>query len=429
MKIALYIYLFVFIFLGGINSFKYELFISYVDIANLTFLLYFFFFSIIKKRSYFFEVNKVDRILLTSIAFLTIPSLVFNDKIHFGYLFTHFYPIRIFLTYKIFSFIYFEYEVLYERPIKFSDFTKPLIILGVFSAFLSIIRYMPNDVGFLINDIWPITSNGKIVPQLVWGRLWGTMGGTNTVGNFFTILSFICLYYYHFKNRSKYVYPFLLFSLCVAVSLSFTSIISYAFGIFFIFYKKINLKILAMFIILFLGVVTIISQNEALSYFVEKRIAYKFGSGENTRWIPSNLVDRVGYWISFLELSFSHGLHALYGWGPGGLRLLYWDVVHANPESFYFRIFNEAGIIGIIALIYVFYQFFFKLSFLKKIIHFKNESIIINLILILVLIQNIANETLYSNGVSQIVSFLIFYISYQYSNIKKALNQRQYDAI
>ena len=250
----------------------------YVDLANLSFLLYFFFFSIIKKRSYFFEVNKVDRILLTSIAFLTIPSLVFNDKIHFGYLFTHFYPIRIFLTYKIFSFIYFEYETLYGRPIKFTDFTKPLIILGIFSAFLSLIRYMPNDVGFLINDIWPITSNGKIVPQLVWGRLWGTMGGTNTVGNFFTILAFICLYYYHFKNRSKYIYPFLLFSLCVAVSLSFTSISAMLWNLLY-FYKKDKSKNTGPAYHIIFWNRDNYFKTKAI-FFVEKRIAYKFGSAK-----------------------------------------------------------------------------------------------------------------------------------------------------
>ena len=209
-----------------------------------------------------------------------------------------------------------------KRTILLSDFVNPLIAISIISALLSIIRYLPIPIGFLINDIWPIISNGEIQTQLYWGRLWGTMGGTNSAGNFFTILSFLSLSFYYFDGKRKYIFPFFLFSLCVLLSLSFTSIFSYLAGIVFVLRKKISLKIIISCAVVTASALFFISQNEVLNQIATKRIGANFSEkNRDGSILPENLQARIGYWKSFLSLSNDKELHFLYGFGPGGVRL------------------------------------------------------------------------------------------------------------
>ena len=83
--------------------------------------------------------------------------------------------------------------------------------------------------------------------------------------------------------------------------------------------------------------------------------------------------------------------------------------IHGNPESFYFRIYNESGIIGILAFFSLLIFFYGKMFYLRKIKEFQFDLTIITLIIFLLLIQAIANEPFYSNGVTQIFTFFILF--------------------
>ncbi len=331
------------------------------------------------------------------------------------------------LTYKVLTFIFYEYRLRIKKTISIYDFTSPLIILSIISGLLSIIRYLPTDIGFIINDTWPIISNGEIKTQLYWGRLWGTMGGTNSAGNYFTVLSLLSLSIFYFKNKKIYLYPYLIFSLCVLLSLSFTSIFSYLVGLLYIFYSRINLKVMISAIMISFALIFIANQNETINKIIVKRIGANF-SAENRKGsiLPENLQARIGYWTNFLKISNDKQLHFIYGFGPGGVRIQkknYRNLnIHGNPESFYFRIYNESGFIGISAFIFLFFYLYRRLLYLKKIISFKTNFIFINLILLLIVIQSITNEPIYSNGVTQIFTFILFYISTEYSNYKFSKN-------
>ncbi len=415
-KFILYSYLIIIVFCGTLNPFQFPYLSSIIDVVNIFLIAAFFIFGLFMKREYVFNVYKVDLIILFVITLLTIPSIILNELINSEHLFKHFYPIRIFFTYKIFSFIYHEFTLKNKRPISLYDFLDPLIAISIVSALLSIIRYLPLPIGFLINDIWPIVSNGEIQGQLLWGRLWGTMGGTNTAGNFFTLVSFLSLCAFYIDEKRRYIYPYLLFSLCVLLSLSFTSIFSYLAGLAFIFQKKISLKVIFSSVFVLFTILFLVNQNETLNQIATKRISANF-SEENRRGsiLPENLQARIGYWKNFLELSNDKELHFLYGFGPGGVRMYKNNIrdinIRGNPESFYFRIYNESGLIGLFSIFGLLFYFYQRLYKLKKIQIFQIDNIFISLVFFLILIQSIANEPIYSNGVTQIFTFFLFYIT------------------
>jgi len=396
---------------------------SIIDVLNILLLISFFIFGLFTKREYSFNFYKEDFIILFVISLLTIPSVILNEQINNKYLFKHFYPLRIFFTYKIFSFIYYEFTLKRKSPINLADFVNPLIAISIVSALLSIIRYLPTPIGFTINDIWPIISNDEIKSQLYWGRLWGTMGGTNSAGNFFTILSFLSLSFYYFDGKRKYIYPFFLFSLCVLLSLSFTSIFSYLAGLAFLFKKKISLKIIVSFTFAISSILFLVAQNETLNQIATKRISANF-SEENRKGgiLPENLQARIVYWKNFLSLSNDKELHFLYGFGPGGVRMQKNNIrgidIHGNPESFYFRLYNESGIIGVVAFFSLLVFFYGKIFYLRKIKEFQFDLSIISLIFFLLLIQSITNEPFYSNGVTQIFTFILFYMTVLSSKLR-----------
>ena len=420
-------YLSIVIFCGTLNPIKFSYFVSFIDLSNLLFLTFFIIYGLAKKREYIVGLYKTDFILIICIAMLTLPSIILNNQINNGYLFKHFYPIRILLTYKVITCLFYEYSLKSNKIIKINDFIKPLILLSIISAVLSIVRYIPFGFGLLINDIWPIFKDGEILTQLYWGRLWGTMGGTNTAGNYFTILSLICLSIYYFQGKKIYIFPYLIFSLCVLLSLSFTSILSYIVGLIYIFYKKISVKVIVSAIIVLFFSIFIVNQNETLNKIATKRFGANF-SEENRKgsFLPENLQSRIKYWTNFIKISNDEQLHFLYGFGPGGVRLQKNNArdikIHGNPESFYFRIYNESGLIGLTTIIFFFAYFFRKLLILKNVHQFQMDYIFISLFFLLIVIQSITNEPIYSNGVTQIFTFFIFYISTHYSNYKMDKN-------
>ena len=422
-KFILYSYLIIVVFCGTLNPYQFPYLASIIDIVNIFLIGAFFIFGLFMKREYAYSIYKVDLIILFVISLLTIPSIVLNELINSAHLFKHFYPIRIFFTYKIFSFIYHEFTLKRKKAISLYDFIDPLIAFSIVSALLSIIRYLPTTMGFLINDIWPIISNGEIQNQLLWGRLWGTMGGTNTAGNFFTLVSFLSLCAFYIDEKRKYIFPYLLFSLCVLLSLSFTSILSYVAGLAFIFKKKITIKVIFSSVFVLFTTLFFVNQNETLNQIAMKRIGANF-SEENRRGsiLPYNLQARIGYWKNFLELSNDKELHFLYGFGPGGVRMYKNNVrginIRGNPESFYFRIYNESGLIGLTAIFGLLFYFYQRLYRLKKIKILQIDNIFISLIFFLIIIQSIANEPIYSNGVTQIFTFFLFYITVLPSKLK-----------
>ena len=70
--------------------------------------MFFIIYGLFQKREYIFHIYKTDIILVFVASFLILPSIILNAEINSRYLFQHFYPVRIIITYKILTFIYYE---------------------------------------------------------------------------------------------------------------------------------------------------------------------------------------------------------------------------------------------------------------------------------------------------------------------------------
>jgi len=397
------------IFLGGIHP-SYQLFIDYYDIFLVISFLILFFRQKVLRSSYDLYISKYDIIFILLIIFCSVPALLLNNQLRSTQLIVGiFYPIRLYLSYKVFTYLFNENQFSISK--KFIKFFDILIIFSLISGLSSLLRYLPNGIGLFIDNTWPIISNKQILPQLYWGRLWGTMGGTNTAGNYFTILSLFTFYRYQATGKRFYIFQFFLFTLCVLMSLSFGSIIGFLFGMFLLMIKF--LKIRSIFITSFIGccLFFIAMSNELFYSIIEKRIFVNWSYGG---LIPENLVSRTGYWIEFTKIMFE-GPHFFYGNGPGGLRGI---ASHGNPESFYFRIFNESGFIGIVMFIILFLKLFKQINFIKKNNNYDNHFSILRILLLVMLVMCVSAETFYSNGVSQIFILILTYVSTYYNRIK-----------
>ena len=176
--------------------------------------------------------------------------------------------------------------------------------------------------------------------------------------------------------------------------------------------KYLNLRSLII-ISLSSFVLFALAMNIELFYLIiEKRIYQKWSPGG---LLPDNLTSRWGYWTEFTQIMFE-GPHFFYGNGPGGLR---GTASHGNPENFYFRIFNESGFIGIIMFVVLFRTLFKQISFIKRNFYEDSHIFILNIIILTMLVMAVSAETFYSNGVAQIFSLILSYISAYYYQKQK----------
>ena len=282
------------IFLGGIHP-SYQLFIDYYDIFLVISFLILFFRQKVLRSSYDLYISKYDIIFILLIIFCSVPALLLNNQLRSTQLIVGiFYPIRLYLSYKVFTYLFNENQFSISK--KFIKFFDILIIFSLISGLSSLLRYLPNGIGLFIDNTWPIISNKQILPQLYWGRLWGTMGGTNTAGNYFTILSLFTFYRYQATGKRFYIFQFFLFTLCVLMSLSFGSIIGFLFGMFLLMIKF--LKIRSIFITSFIGccLFFIAMSNELFYSIIEKRIFVNLG--KSFKLFKSGLIsDILGLFI------------------------------------------------------------------------------------------------------------------------------------
>tara|TARA_B100001175_G_C19176370_1_gene479963 strand:+ start:245 stop:643 length:399 start_codon:yes stop_codon:yes gene_type:complete len=131
----------------------------------------------------------------------------------------------------------------------------------------------------------------------------------------------------------------------------------------------------------------------------------------------------MGYWIDHVNISFDNELHFLYGFGPGGVRHV--QVEHGNPESFYFRIFNESGLLGIMVYFFGIVKILLMINNFKYLGRLREEKILLTLLIMIFLLQSIANEPFYSNGCSQIFAFIILYVSSKNFMINRLINSNE----
>jgi hypothetical protein len=395
-RYIIFLDLFFQIFTGSLNG-TFDVFLKPADWSILIIFINFIIYSFLKKRSYFLRFTFIDKIVLFYfIIVLLIPLMVNYYNYGSSITFKYFIPIRFWLVYRNY-YCFFE-ENKYKSTDKISvDFIfKYLLLLGIVSAVLSISRFFNYPGRSIIEDLWPIYYQDKQIPMTEWGRLCGTMSGTNGTGNYFCFLTAISLLKLEIKKKITWIFPFF-FSLAVILSGSFSSIAA-LFVILFINFKN---KLFSFRFVLILGIVllgaVVLTKTDVFRQKLERRVETGYKGEKAVGILPSNLVARYGYWSTFLNILIRDN-RIYFGMGPGGFFNYQYgkdDVINQNAESFYFRILNESGIFALFYIIVFFSIIYWQIQTFSKDPRIVKYQLLFKQIIIILLVAGIANETLY----------------------------------
>jgi len=413
LKKVLWIYIASFILLGGLNEKKYSYFLEPADWITLIIFISIFIYGLAQKRKYISEINWPDKLLLFYFTFTLYLPIIINlikpSLNPYSYL-TFFMPMRIWFVYRVFFYALSEAHHRKNNDLNFDYIINAILIIGSISALIAILRYFP--IPYLqdfIEDTWPITKWGGHASIEYWKRLWGTSGGTNTTGNLFGILLLFSLY--RFKLDKRFIVFSCLFFICVLLSGSFSTMAGLIIILVFFFREYVSKKLIitAMAIILLGSVV--IYKVPVLSDAVGTRFAKRFYAQSEFNIMPNNLQKRLGYWQVFTN-TLLNKRNGIFGFGPGGMRNdpASLSFHGGNPESFYFRILGDSGFIGLSAFIIMIWFIFKRIRLLKINGRYKEEALIIGIVIMFYLVTGVANETLYSGACTEIFGIILCFI-------------------
>jgi hypothetical protein len=417
------------VFTGNLNE-SFNLFLEPSDWVVLIIFINTSIYSISKRKAYAVRFNWVDRLILFYfIIVLFIPGLVNYFGFDVLMSFKYFIPIRFWLVYRNYYNLMRE-NSFRKRKMSINFILNTLIFFGVISAIISISRFFSFPVLSKMEDIWPIYYGENQVTMAAWGRLSGTMSSTNGTGNYFCFLTAISLTKFNLKNW-KVIICLFIFLMSVILSGSFSSIAALGFVLFLNVKKKIlALKTSVFLVIICIGVFFTINETDVFKNKLQYRIETGYLGEKKTGILPSNLVNRIGYWSTFAKILISDQ-RIYFGLGPGGFFNYEYgknSVVNQNAESFYFRILNESGIF---ALLYV--MFFFICLYKRnqrKVISLTSSKyqFLLKQVIVILLVAGVANETLYYGANTSLFGIFLAILDYlsAVSRQKKFKSEKQH---
>jgi hypothetical protein len=420
------IFLFFSVFTGNIDQ-KFSFLLEPSDWVTLFIFLNLGLYSLRHNRKYYLAFRRIDNWVLFYFIFVLLIPVLFNFFLFkTAITFKYFIPIRFYLVYRNLYCLLREAEIRgVQNKINTEYLINKMIFLSFIAAIISLLRYFPVPViKPLIEIIWPIYYEGKIISIDQWGRLTSSMSGTNGTGNFFAILSIFTLYKV-FRGERKFLIQFIIFAICVFLSGSFSSIAAFIVVAFLYSRKYFSFRRILYLIIGVVLVIFVLRRTEIFSKIIEKRIETGYYGQQKNVVLPYNLMARTGYWSNFLKVLYEDQ-RLLFGLGPGGFfnyGFGYKGIINQNPESYYFRIINESGIFGLISTI-IFFAVIFKI--IKKNTQKKiGNPLLMNtikLILYVFLIAGVANETLYYGANTEIFGFILAITSINSRVSAKSIN-------
>ncbi len=400
------LYIFVFVLTENIDEAYYSYILEPSDWVAVLIFTAFIGYGLIRKRGYLFRLTWIDYLILLFLCTTVLLSFVINfDYSWVGdpYLVKFVYPVKIWLVYRVFFYIFEENRVLARKGLSGLDqFILRIIIYSAsVSAIISILRYFP--IPYLqdfIERTWPIITHGRWVSVANWPRLTATMSSTNGAGNFFAFTTLISLCQLRLTNEKKYIFFAVLFLTCVILTVSFSSFVALAVGIILFYKKQMNLKHVMVATLVLICSLSIISLSETFASIIQTRYDRQFIVSGSTWFLPANLFARLDYWRQHLEVLFSED-KLFFGFGISGIRihleknLLYG---HGNPESLYFRLISESGLAAVIMFVLMHRVIFKAIRALSTHRPFMTQLHLIKVILIMFLVANIGNQTMYYGG-------------------------------
>ncbi|MFZ6033694.1 MAG: hypothetical protein ACOYVE_10365 [Melioribacter sp.] len=408
------------ILLGNINKDFWYIFEPADWIAILLFLYAFF---IPTKKNCPFSKTYINKFYIFFFIFiLFIPYLINYYFYEVNLIYTYFIIVRAWLASYIFYKIFLN--ELKREPLNeiLSKFVKLLFVIATISAAISISRYFSTTLKTSLDIFYP-SGNDSFSK---YGRLIGTMGATNTAGNFFAIVSLFALYNYAIKPTKNKLIILLFFISVLILTMSYSSLFAFLVLFFFILRKKIKIEFFAIGTAIMIISFLILYQIDSLKVYFNQRIITTFNSPVKSQYplvLPLNLLARMDYGIQYISLLSKSG-RLIFGWGPesiwslnfqklGYISFYGWHHQSLNPysENFYFFILNQSGLFGLVAFCWLFIKL---VKNVKKIIPINNYTKnFVQIVVGVILLAAIGNNTLYYGSITELfgISLALFQIT------------------
>jgi len=390
------------------------------DWLTIIVLCIFIIYGVTHDRDYIFRTSWIDKVLFIYLFLLFSYPLLFNFReniINHPMLKGFFFPIKIWVVYRLFFYIFSEYSIKDDTksPELHHYIFNTFLYAATVSAVISILRYFPIPfVQDFIEETWPIISNGVHLKITEWKQLWATMSGTNGSGNFFAFSLIISLYQLKFYKRKRNIIFSLLFLLCVILSGSLGSFITMLVGVFLLYYKSFSAKHLLSLFLIFLFIFVLFGFVDSFRSYTMRRARSQLHKSKRVGILPYSLAARLGYWQDHLKYVVKDDKY-LFGFGVSGIRDYYREhniKGHGNPESFYFTLILQSGFVSLLMYFVMMYIIFSKTNILRKSKLFIFEFYLIRILLIMYLFAQVTNNTLNSGGSLELFSLLLILIYY-----------------
>jgi len=400
---TLWFYIAVFVLMGSINKEKYTLLLEPSDWITLILLSVLIIYGLCGGRKYVLKITWPDLLLLFYFSFTIYMPLVMDILNPSPYPYSHFtflMPMRIWFVYRIFFYILSEANAHRKEHVNFHFIINVMLVIGFISALIAISRHFPIPyVHDFIDNTWPTKPRHL--------RLAGTMSGINGTGNFFAFLTVFALYRFQLTYKFRYIVCFCLFSICILLTGSFSSICTIIVGLTLFIKKYANKKVIRWLKISAIAGLVVVLVVPKFSDIISTRFKKKFQPTSEIRIIPNNLRGRLSYWKVYSN-SLLNKYEGIYGFGPGGM---YNDpdsyAIHGNAESFYFRVLGDSGFIGLLAFFVIIYYILKKLKFLRRNSQYVKQAFLMKIIIIMFLVSGVANQTLYYGGSLEIFAIIL----------------------
>ena len=325
---------------------------------------------------------------------------------------------------------YSEYNSNVDEDIFYSF--KLIVYLGLISGIIALFRFTDTfNLAHLINELWPLKTDRTMFE---WGRLLGTMSGTNGTGTFYGLLGILSYYLFSKNKKIVYLLFMIFYFILMFLSSSLTAISAFAITLLVVIFDRSDNKSrrrLLLFIIIGLIIYMIISNTIFAEFFSLRARRLDNSTLRNTNDIlpnsinailPRNIVARIGYWASYINILSQKIITFLFGYGPGGtLNSNIYN--HGVPESFYFRVFNDQGITGIIFLSYLIISYWNK----AKIIKHTQSGQFLRYILIYYIFAAISNETIYYSANSELFILILVFIKFKEREVYGVFRQLSFN--
>ena len=411
----LYIIIFSFILFGNCNEHIYQyLLVPHEWIILITFTLLSMESFLLKPNKFIITwVDKIFFIYLLSVVILPVLANI-NDLLvsNNAHIFVLFYPIKIWMVYRIFLFILMRNNSIDTDILKKQiDFILNIILLfSIISGFIGLLRYVgPDEIISFINYNWPI----KGVPDFdyrAWKRLVGTMSGTNGGGIFFVICAIISLFKLGKYKKYRFLMYSIFFSFLALLTGSFTATIMLVVCLPYYLHKSKMLQTKHAIVFLLISVIFFIlainlNPTKILLYNVIERRGKQFKSpGGGIRvHIPASFQGRYRDWILFYKYFEEKPLLG-FGFKEGAIGGQDISARSTLSENYYVELLIYSGIIGLSAYILMMLIIFRKLKRLKQ---FTEERTLIKTIIYIYLITQITQLTLYYTGFAEFFGIML----------------------